>query len=82
MFLSHTIIAGAIIILEVAQSARITRARGADKPLFAYDQNTTKYCSWWHDNDGSIPCEMIPESNFISLADFMRWVSSTFLATS
>jgi hypothetical protein len=46
-----------------------------EKPKFPYDPNTTKYCSWWVDNDGSVPCSGILDAWLISLADFMRWVS-------
>jgi hypothetical protein len=44
-------------------------------PADPFDPNTTKYCSWWYDNDGSIPCSQVPDANFISMADFLRWVS-------
>ena len=46
-----------------------------DRPGGQFDPNTTSYCSWWQDNDGSMPCSAVPEYWGISLADFLRWVS-------
>ncbi|OLN89002.1 LysM domain-containing protein-like protein 6 [Colletotrichum chlorophyti] len=50
-----------------------------DVPSFPSDPNTTHYCSWWWDNDGSIPCANMPGEWGISLADFLRWVSQIFV---
>jgi hypothetical protein len=49
--------------------------RRDSKPQYSYDPNTTKYCSWWIDNDGSVACSSLPDAWFISMADFLRWVS-------
>jgi hypothetical protein len=53
------------------------RRRDGPKPAFPYDASTTKYCSYWLDNDGSAPCSAIPDNWFISMADFIRWVSTS-----
>lgn len=44
-------------------------------PGFKTDPNTTKYCTFWFDNDGTISCQDIVD-NFVSgtKADFLRWV--------
>ncbi|KAJ5165060.1 uncharacterized protein N7500_006890 [Penicillium coprophilum] len=47
--------------------------RRDETPSMSYDPETTSYCTWWWDNDGSIACENIPSAWGISLADFRRW---------
>ncbi|KAI1860817.1 uncharacterized protein JN550_011279 [Neoarthrinium moseri] len=43
------------------------------QPNYPSDPNTTPYCSWWWDNDGSIPCEDMPDAWGITMDDFVRW---------
>ncbi|RYP03040.1 hypothetical protein DL765_010618 [Monosporascus sp. GIB2] len=45
-------------------------------PGVPYDPKTSKYCSWWWNNDGSIPSLQIPEAWGITMEDFVRWNSS------
>jgi hypothetical protein len=45
------------------------------EPGFPASPDTTPYCTWWWDNDGSIPCELMAEAWEISWDDFVRWVS-------
>lgn len=44
------------------------------KPNLPYDPNTTSYCTWWIDYNGSDACKDILASNWIELVDFRRWV--------
>ncbi|KAF2473993.1 uncharacterized protein BDR25DRAFT_386910 [Lindgomyces ingoldianus] len=48
-------------------------SRRDEKPALPFDPNTTPYCTWWYDNDGSIPCSQMPALWVISLDDFRRW---------
>lgn len=45
-------------------------------PGYKTDPNTTKFCSFWFDNDGILACQDVV-SNFVSgtMADFLRWAS-------
>ncbi|KAK4247525.1 hypothetical protein C7999DRAFT_14483 [Corynascus novoguineensis] len=42
-------------------------------PNYPVAPDTTPYCSWWWDNDGSISCEDMPDIWDITLDDFVRW---------
>ncbi|KAF4434503.1 Autolysin [Fusarium acutatum] len=42
-------------------------------PKYPTHQDTSKYCSYWYDNDGSIPCQDILEPYLITMADLLRW---------
>ncbi|KAL4879468.1 hypothetical protein BJY04DRAFT_220064 [Aspergillus karnatakaensis] len=42
-------------------------------PNLPYDPNTSEYCSWWWDNDGTASCPEVLDQNFISIDDFIRW---------
>lgn len=50
------------------------RARQSN-PRFSFDPNTSSYCTFWYDNDGSIPCTEILGLFSVSIDDFIRWVS-------
>ena len=63
------------VSVEISSATKGERYRRDEKPKFPYDPNTTKYCSWWIDNDGSVACSAIPDTWLISLADFLRWVT-------
>ena len=56
-----------------APSAPIT-IMGA-QPGYPASPDSTPYCTWWWDNDGSIPCELMAEAWEITWDDFVRWVS-------
>ncbi|PGH27223.1 hypothetical protein AJ80_01180 [Polytolypa hystricis UAMH7299] len=49
------------------------KSRRDETPQFEYDPDTSPYCSWWWDNDGSLLCEDIPSLWGITLEDFLRW---------
>ncbi|KAF7558113.1 hypothetical protein G7Z17_g83 [Cylindrodendrum hubeiense] len=42
-------------------------------PKYPSHPDTTKYCSWWWDNDGSVSCKDIPDTWSIRMEDFLRW---------
>ncbi|KAL0935699.1 LysM domain-containing protein [Colletotrichum truncatum] len=48
-------------------------ARAGDEPGLPHDPNTTSYCSWWIDYDGSQTCQEVLEWNWIEISDFRRW---------
>lgn len=46
------------------------------EPEMPYAPDTTKYCTWWIDSDGSMACEEVPDTWAITMGDFVRWVST------
>jgi hypothetical protein len=50
-------------------------------PHYPSYPDTTSYCSWWWDNDGSISCEEMPDAWGFTWDDFVRWVSYLALLT-
>ncbi|CAG7555730.1 unnamed protein product [Fusarium equiseti] len=42
-------------------------------PKYPTHQDTSKYCSYWYDNDGAIPCQDILEAYMITLNQLLRW---------
>ncbi len=46
------------------------------QPAFKTDPNTTKYCSFWFDSDGTATCQDVVD-NYVSssMVNFLRWVS-------
>lgn len=72
----HAALIGIVYISGALAAAR-TRLRRDEKPNFPYDPNTTSYCTWWWDNDGSISCKDMPAAWGITMEDFLRWVSSS-----
>ncbi|KAL4820370.1 hypothetical protein BDW67DRAFT_172612 [Aspergillus spinulosporus] len=47
--------------------------RRDDTPQLPYDPDTTPYCTWWIDYDGSSSCQNILSDWLISLDNFRRW---------
>ncbi|KAH6679949.1 LysM domain-containing protein [Plectosphaerella plurivora] len=45
----------------------------SENPLFPYDPNTIKTCSYWFDNDGTIPCANMPGEWGITMENFLKW---------
>lgn len=48
--------------------------RRGDEPCMPIAPGTTQNCASWYDNDGSLPCELIPYAWNLSLEDLIRWV--------
>ncbi|KAF2795233.1 carbohydrate-binding module family 50 protein [Melanomma pulvis-pyrius CBS 109.77] len=69
--LKFTAASFAALALQVTASPAVLR-RGANPAYFA-DPATTKYCSWWYDNDGNTDCKTVPGMFDASFADFLRW---------
>lgn len=46
----------------------------ASSPRFPFDENTSQYCTFWYENDGSMPCTEALDLFSVSLEDFVRWV--------
>jgi hypothetical protein len=46
--------------------------RRDDTPQLPYGPETTPYCTWWIDNDGSSSCQDILSTWLIPLNDFRR----------
>ncbi|KAJ5185308.1 Peptidoglycan-binding Lysin subgroup [Penicillium cf. griseofulvum] len=53
--------------------ARPNVVRRDETPQLPHDPNTTPYCTWWADDDGSTKCADIPGYWGISMEDFVRW---------
>ncbi|KAK3312922.1 hypothetical protein B0H66DRAFT_644063 [Apodospora peruviana] len=68
-------LAGALLLALplVGASSVPLRARDGDTPSLPTDPNSTKYCSWWVDNEGSETCEGLLSVWGISITDFRRW---------
>ncbi|KAK8924277.1 LysM domain-containing protein [Metarhizium anisopliae] len=45
----------------------------ASSPRFPFDENTSQYCTFWYENDGSMPCTEALDLFSVSLEDFVRW---------
>ncbi|RDL39248.1 uncharacterized protein BP5553_03588 [Venustampulla echinocandica] len=60
-------------LLPTSSAISVGRLRRDESPALPHDPDTTKYCTWWFDNDGSIECSAMPASWAISLPDFLRW---------
>lgn len=56
----------------------LRRAKHISIPKFEYDVDTTRYCSWWMDNDGAWTCDRIESELEISMVDFQQWVSDSW----
>lgn len=65
---TRAVVAAALLATRVAADGSI--------PGYKTDPNTTKYCSFWYDNQGSSSCQDIV-ADFVSgtMEDFLRWVS-------
>jgi hypothetical protein len=72
----HVAIVGLFSVTGALGNTR-WKLRRDETPSMPYDPDTTSYCTWWWDNDGSIACNDIPSAWGITLADFRRWVSSS-----
>ncbi|KAL4920060.1 hypothetical protein BDW62DRAFT_199150 [Aspergillus aurantiobrunneus] len=66
----------------LAAVAGKAKYRRDETPNFPSDPDTTSYCTWWWDNDGSIPCSDMPAVWGITLEDFLRWVRFSSLLCS
>jgi hypothetical protein len=45
------------------------------RPSLPADNATTQYCTWWFDLTEALDCQQLLNDNFITEADFRRWVS-------
>ena len=62
----------AALLASAATAATIKAGRGAE-PNFPFDPETSAWCTWWYDNDGSTPCEEIPMYWGITDEQWKRW---------
>ncbi|KAL4863495.1 hypothetical protein BDV12DRAFT_202033 [Aspergillus spectabilis] len=65
-FLLASLVAGVV-------AGPIYQLKNSPTPNLPFDPDTTGYCSWWWDNDGSVSCEELSEMYFFELDDFLRW---------
>ncbi|KAF9881457.1 LysM domain-containing protein [Colletotrichum karsti] len=64
------------LILVAASAFQVNALKAAFRdaePKYPSDPNTTPYCSWWYDNEGTQACARVLSDNFITLEDFRRW---------
>lgn len=66
---------GFISAVAAGRSARVLKARDGPSPSLPHDPNASSYCTWWADVSSATTCDAIINDNFITLADFVRWVS-------
>ena len=59
---------------QLALSSPVFR-RDAE-PTLPHDPNTTKYCTWWYDNENETSCANLLRNEFVEMANFVRWVSN------
>lgn len=71
-----------LLVASVVQAAVVhPNGRRDVKPKYPFDPSTTKYCTFWYDNDdGSIACEDMPSTLLISNDSWLRWVSRLLLS--
>ncbi|KAF9876154.1 hypothetical protein CkaCkLH20_06600 [Colletotrichum karsti] len=48
-------------------------ARDGAEPNLPHASDTTSYCSWWADYDGSQTCQEVLDFNWIDMKAFRRW---------
>ncbi|KAJ8117941.1 hypothetical protein OPT61_g989 [Boeremia exigua] len=70
--LANTLFLATFASTLFSSSLALTSKRD-EKPLLPYDPNTTEYCTWWFENDGSVACTDMPATWAITLADLRRW---------
>lgn len=81
MSLRFTLTLLALLVAGVAGEASLENHRRAKQisiPKFEYDTDTTRYCSWWIDNDGAWTCDRIESELEISMIDFQQWVGGSW----
>lgn len=66
---------GLISAVAAGRSAPVLEPRDGPSPSLPYDPITSRYCSWWADVGSATTCDAIINENWITLADFRRWVS-------
>ncbi|KAM0335264.1 hypothetical protein ACHAQA_000308 [Verticillium albo-atrum] len=59
--------------LAAAAALPLLDARDGAEPGLPHASDTTSYCSWWADYDGSQTCSEVLEWNWIDLKTFRRW---------
>jgi hypothetical protein len=62
------------VLLSVSVFGTALTLRRGETPNFPYDPNTTPYCTWWWDNDGSIVCADLADEFWTTTEDILRWV--------
>jgi hypothetical protein len=73
----YLIVMISMVILLASLAVGLVSARTmVNRQAYPYDPNTTPYCSYWYDNDGTTACQDIPAKWVISMADFLRWVKT------
>lgn len=69
------LVTSSLVISSLALRAAAGVVPLGAQPAYSYDPNTTKYCSWWWDNDGTTTCDARLDALGIPREDFFRWVS-------
>jgi len=79
----NSIIVLTYVATTLIASASITGAGNMARdttPLEPFDPNTTKFCSYWWDTEGSFTCQEFVDGWGLTLADFTRWVCPFILS--
>jgi len=76
-------LAGALAIGACVQTAlaappplHFPRGAANSSPKFTYDPNTSEYCVWWLDSDGTWTCPLIASIYGAAVEDLLIWVRS------
>lgn len=62
------------LLFQASHGSSSRHERRDDKPSMPIAPGTIQSCASWYDNDGSLPCELIPYAWNLSLEDLIRWV--------
>ncbi|KAF5253349.1 hypothetical protein FANTH_1761 [Fusarium anthophilum] len=61
------------LLFQSSHGSSSRHQRRDDTPSMPIAPGTTQSCASWYDNDGSLPCELIPYAWNLSLEDLIRW---------
>ena len=62
-------------LISAVAAGPILNARDGPSPGLPTNPDESSYCSWWADVSSATTCSTIVSDNWITLADFQRWVS-------
>ncbi|KAK1753919.1 hypothetical protein QBC47DRAFT_403313 [Echria macrotheca] len=66
--------AASVLVSFVEAAPRVRqREQAGTTPRYSYDPNTTAYCVWWIDSDGTWTCEDVKDIFGLETEDFIRW---------
>jgi hypothetical protein len=79
-FISLHILSQVFMILQATIASPNGLLARDVRPSLPADNATTQYCTWWFDLTEALDCQQLLDTNFITEAEFRRWVSLMCLA--